>query len=101
MATHQTPTERKKQILDVAIGQAREVGYQNVTRENIAKAAGISTGLVSKYFATMTQLKRALMRAAINQNELKILAQGLASNDPNAVKAPDELKKQAINALMS
>lgn len=94
------PLDRRQQILDAAIDQAREQGFQNVTREGIARKAECSDGLVSSYFNTMSQLKRALMREAIRSEVLEIVAQGLVVGDPCAKKAPEELKKRAIGAVV-
>ncbi len=53
-------------------------------------------GLVSKYFGTMKQLKREIIRAAIKQEIPEIIAQGLANGDKRAAKAPQQLKERAI-----
>lgn len=91
--------ERKKQILDGAIAEAKTCGYQNIRRAHLAKSIGISTGLINSYFETMPQLKRAVMRAAVKEGVLEIVAQGLAAGDPQARKAPEEMRKKALEAL--
>lgn len=93
------PELRKSQILGVALAQAKAVGYHKVTRDAIADGAGVSMGLVTRYFGTMGQLKRAVMRAAITQGVAEVVAQGLANGDPQARKAPAELKAQAAAVL--
>ena len=98
------PKERRAAILTAAVELARAEGYNRITREGIAKAAGgVSEGLVSQYFNTMAQLRRALIRHAIKANPpvLEIIAQGLAAKDPHALKASDELKRQAADSLLS
>ena len=98
------PKERREAILAAAIKLSRAEGYNRITREGVANAAGgISPGLVSQYFNTMAQLRRALIRHAINANPpvLEIIAQGLAAKDPHALKASDALKRQAADLLLS
>lgn len=94
------PKERREIILKAAIELARRDGYNKITRDNIAKQAGMANGTVTLYFKTMTQLRRALMRAAIAGEVLEIIAQGLAHNDPHATKAPIELQRKAIDSLI-
>lgn len=93
------PELRKDQILNAAIDYAKKVGYHKITREGIATNAGVSINLINRYFGTMPKFKRSIMRAAINQEVLEIVAQGLAAGDSHAKKAPPELKKQAASLI--
>jgi DNA-binding transcriptional regulator YbjK len=93
--TRTNPALRKYHILGVAVELAKTKGYDKITRDSIAKEAGISVGLVTRYFKTMAQLKRAVMRAAIQREVTEIIAQGLANGDEHAKKAPAELKDKA------
>lgn len=99
MTSKQTPEMRRETILTAAITCARMKGYQHMTREEIAAAAECSTGLVTKHLGTMIQLRRSVMRAAVKEGVLEIVAQGLASRDPHARKAPDELKTRALQSI--
>lgn len=92
---------RKEHILGVAIELAIRDGYNKITRDGIAEAAGVSMGLVTKYFGTMIQLKRDVIRAAIKQEIPEIIAQGLANGDDRARKASAELKAKAATILAS
>lgn len=93
------PEVRKADLLDVAIKMAETIGYERLTRCGIAKKANVSEALVSNYWGTMAQLRRAVMRAAIARNNLKIIAQGLAIHDAMAHKVPDAIKNQAAATL--
>jgi len=88
-------------ILKAAIRIAREHGFQKITRELIANKAGVSTGRVSQAFGTMIQLRRAIMRFAIKREELEIIAAGLGIQDKTAMKAPEHLKRKALELLMA
>ncbi len=93
------PKLRKAHILNSALIVATRVGCHGVTRGEVAKVAGISGSLVSKYFGTMPKFKRTIMRTAIARQIPEVVAYGLANNDPYARKAPDNLKVRAINIL--
>jgi AcrR family transcriptional regulator len=87
---------RKQQILDVALDQAERVGYQNITRAGIARALQVSPALVNTYFGTVGDLKRDVMKAAIRDERLPIIAQGIVLKDRHAMKAPDALRARAL-----
>lgn len=93
------PKLRKEHILNVAVDVACNHGYHKLTRDAVAETAGVSMGLVSRYFGTMPQLKRDVMRAAIKRDIASIVAQGLAINDKHARKAPQGLKQQAAEII--
>lgn len=90
---------RKEHLLKTAVELSVDKGYNNVTRDGIAEAAGVSFGLITKYFGTMKQLRREIMRAAIKQEIPEIIAQGLANGDDRAKKAPVELKAKAATLI--
>lgn len=92
---------RKDHILRVALVAAKEHGYLSVTRNMLAEKAKVSPGLVTHYFASMVQLKRAIMRAAVEHKIPEIVAQGLSIGDKNAKKAPAELKALAATVLVN
>ena len=59
----------------------------------------MSVGLVTKYFNTMKQLKRAVMRAAIKRKIPEIVALGLIVEDKYALKAPIMLRAKAQSLI--
>lgn len=96
-----SPELRKAAIVASAANLARREGYREITRTAVAEEAGVSDGLIYRYFGTMKQLKRAVMRYAIEGEILEIIAQGLAAGDPHAQGAPEELKRAAAASLTS
>lgn len=98
--TRLSPKDRNASILDAALRMARLHGYQRVTRADIAVAAECSEALVSSYLGTMIAVRRAIIRAAIKQKDLVVLAQALAAKDAHAQKAPEELRRAAIAMLL-
>lgn len=92
---------RKAELIAVALKVARIHGYTNMTRAQIAEEAKVTDSLVSKYWGTMHQVRRSVMRHAIISKDAVIVAQGLAVKDEIALKAPDELRRQAAVQLLA
>ena len=100
MTKRMKPNDRKAEILEAAINVAsRPGGWGRLTREAVAKEAKCAEGLPSKYFGTMTNFKRAIMRAAIAGKNLSVIAQGLAAGDKVAAKIDDAIKREALATL--
>jgi len=93
------PELRREHILESAVQVAQSVGYRKVTRVLVAERAGVSDTLVSRYFATMNQLRQAIMRRAVVLEIPEIVAQGLADGETQARKAPEALKEKAVALL--
>lgn len=99
--TRLKPEVRRDQILTAAIEVAKRDGFANITRDAVATHAGVSNGQVNHMFNTMTQLRRAVMRAAVHREILPIVAAGLAGGDSEAHKAPEWLKRNALDTLLT
>lgn len=94
-----TPTDRKAAILEAAINVAQQKGFALFRLHHIAEAAECSNALVISHFSTMTQVKRAVMRAAIKREILSIIASGIVNAEPAAIKADPDLKRKALASL--
>lgn len=101
MAKKLHPNVRKEQILDAAIKVAESVGYANVQRADVAAQANCASGTVNRYYGTMKQLKRDIIRHAIKAKNLIIIMQGIANCDPAVSKIPNDLKQQACSQLIN
>ena len=100
MAQHRySPIDRKREILGHALIAARQVGYQHIDRGTIARRAGCTSTLVSHYFGTISNMRRAIMGEAIRVGDLDIIAQGLVAKDPRALGLKGELKTAAANRM--
>lgn len=99
MATRMKPDDRKAAILESALAVAEKMGFAQMRMSDVAAHAGCVNGTVTLYFTTMTQLRRAVMRAAIKRGIAKIIAAGLAIGDKDAKKAPEALKEAARASL--
>lgn len=100
MSKRLKPDDRKGQIMQAALRVAEiPGGWAKLTREAVAREAGCTDSLVSLHFGTMITFRRSIMRAAIAQENLAVLAQGLASGDPAAKKADPALITRALKTL--
>lgn len=114
---HQPAAVRREQILQAAVTLAAKDGYPYVKRDDIAEHAGVAAGSVNLHFGTMTQLRRALVRYAVDEANkvyadkptrtassvkvslLRVVAQALAMKDKHAAKASDAVKKAALEIV--
>lgn len=90
---------RREAILDAAIAEALAVGLNKMRRDGVATRAGVAAGTVSHHYNTQSQLRRAVVRAAVQRRELKIIAQALADGDASAKAADPALKAEALATL--
>lgn len=91
---------RRQEILEAAVRVAEKCGgFSNLTRLNVANEALCSEGLVSRYFGTMPQFKRDIMRVAIKNRNLSIIAQGIGTGNRQALNIDEGLKREVLNSL--
>ena len=96
----ETVATRKAQILAAAFNMAKEDGLAKVTQSAVAKRLKISRPLVVKYYKA-EELTAAVVLQAIGEGHLFIIGEGIALRVPEALGAPDSLKKAAINSFLS
>ncbi|MEG1884863.1 MAG: TetR/AcrR family transcriptional regulator [Alistipes sp.] len=94
------PELRKDHVLNVALALSEVEGYSKVTRLQVADAAGVSTGTVSKHFGTMDQLRNDVVRRAVKTKNLKVIAQAIAAGDRHVKKIDVDLKAEALRCLI-
>lgn len=92
--------DRKSEIIQSALKLARTKGYTKVSRNMIAADLDCTPPVIHYHFGTMAKLRRAVMRAAVQQEDLVVIAQGLAAGDEQAKKAPESIKREALGALL-
>ena len=91
--------DRKRELIAAGMALAEEHGFDRVTRDMVAKATGVSVGLVSWYWNAI-EYQTALMDEAVATGGLLIVAQGLAAKHPAALAAPFEMRAAAANLLV-
>ena len=94
--TNMKKDELRSKILDAAIVIAETQGFLAIRRDGVAIKAGVSMGQINHAFGTLCQLKRSLMRAAVQREVLSVIAFGIVTGDKEALKASDELKQKAM-----
>jgi AcrR family transcriptional regulator len=99
MTIYKKSAVRIEEIIAAGLALAAAKGYQQVSRADLAEAVGVVESNVSRHFGTMKQFRRSLMRAAVNQRNLAVLAQGLAMRDAVACEAPADLRAEAANSI--
>lgn len=90
-----TPAERTRQLTAAALRAAATSGWRTLTREQIAAAAGVSPALVSARLGTAEAIRRAVMRAAVRERCVPVVAEGLAARHPQALRADAALRDAA------
>ena len=95
-----TPASNKGHILKVATRMALKNGFNSLTRDSVAAEAFVAMGSVNHHYGTMDGLRDEVMRNAVENEILEIVAQGVASGHPIAQSAPVELKQRALTTLL-
>lgn len=90
------PEIRKEAIITAALYLAEQTHYRDLTRDQIGLRCGITGTAIMYHFGTMIKLRRDIMRAAVKQERLRVIAQGLIYNDTHARKASAELQQRAV-----
>lgn len=86
----------KEHILDTAYKMAQRDGFAAITRDGVAAEAGVAMGSVNHHYGTMQVLRDAVMQRAVEEEQLELIAQGIAMGDNVAKSAPLELRQRAI-----
>ncbi len=94
------PEIRKESIIAAALDLAEDTHYREVTRDQIGRRIGVTGTAVMYHFGTMQQLRREVMRAAVKQERLQVIAQGLTCNDVHADRASEALQLRAVAACV-
>ncbi len=77
-------TDKKENILKVALEMFGELGYNTVSTSAIAKEAGVSEGLIFRHFTNKEGLLAAILEQG-NQQATKYFAGIVMETDPKAV----------------
>ena len=91
--------KRKEQIILIAVQlAAKSTDYTKITRHDIASVGNFSVNLITHYF-TMAKLQREIIRRALREEIVEILAQGLVRRDKRVMKMPEPLKSKVATYL--
>lgn len=91
--------QRKAQILAHATRLARDGFLYTMTADAVATAVGVKRPTVSHYFTSMQGLRDVVVQTAIMKENLSIIAQAIAANDPLIKNINDDLRQRAALSL--
>ena len=94
------PEARKCEVMAAALALARLSSYLLVTREAVAERAQCSPASVSRLYGTMPQFRRAIMSAAVAAQDLTVIGQGVAAQDPKALAASSKVRRAAMESFL-
>lgn len=77
-------TEKQERILKVALQLFAEQGYHSTSTSKVAKAAGVSEGLIFRHFKNKEGLLEAIMEMA-KQSAFETYAVMMAKSDPREI----------------
>lgn len=90
---------RNRRVLMAAMSLASEQGFGAITRDAIARRAGMASGSVNRAYGTIEAVREEVMREAVRAELLDIVAQGIATGNETARSAPPDLKARALATL--
>lgn len=93
------PDARKEDIMAAALPLAERKGYNRITRDEIVAAAKVSGPVLHYHFGSMDQFRRSLMRYAVKNRCLRVIAQGIVANDVQALKVDEATRRKALAAF--
>src|SRR5207244_5838426 len=86
------PEARRAQLVGVGLALIKEMPFDEVTAEVVARAGGVSKGLVFHYFPSTRDLQVAILRAAADEL--------LVDLDVGADLPPDERLRVGLDAFV-
>lgn len=90
----------KEHILDTAYKMAQRDGFAAITRDGVAAEAGVAMGTVNTHFGVMGNLRDAVMQRAVEEEQLELIAQGIAIGNPIAKSVDVDVKLKAVEHLL-
>jgi len=87
------PDARRAQLVGVGLALAKTMHFDEITAEVVARAGGVSKGLVFHYFPSTYDLQAAILRAAA--------AELLVEVDVGAGLPPDEALQMGLEAFVN
>jgi len=102
MAERMDATTRKKQLLEAAYIIAKTQGIKKLTRAALARACGVTDGLINRYFDGREGMRAEVIAAAHVDGDAKTLAQCAAMYELPTM-SPELTKRveRQIKALQS
>src|SRR6185437_10220126 len=96
MATRLTATERKDEVLDAALIEFAEHGFEGTSTEDIARRAGISQPYLFRLFGTKKELFRASVSRCFRETLEMFQRAAEGRRGEEALKAMGEAYMQVL-----
>jgi len=97
--TRMSAKQRKEQFIKTGLDLAARGHYLTVRGQNVTDKVGVSTGLLQNYFATLLHFRKAIVRKAIKDGQLQVIAQAMGARDPLVKRCPEHLKRAALEGI--
>lgn len=88
-------------ILKKAAHLAELSHYKTITMAEIASAAGVKNGTIVHHFANMAALRRDLLRYAVDNEMLTVIAQALIARERVLRRVDPKLKQKALDQYVN
>lgn len=93
------PSIRRETIVSIGLACAETGHYKELSFKRISELMGVSRPLIS-YFYSLPALQKAVVKRAVERENLTVIAQALTAGDLPA-DVPKDLKRRALKALGS
>jgi AcrR family transcriptional regulator len=91
--------DKRYGLLDIALRLAKKIGYRQVTFEHVSGVANISRTTMYIYFKSVTDFQKRLVEYAIDIENIPVVTQALADNNPIAKKINGNLRNKVISQI--
>ena len=98
--SHASREDRREQVLAAALQSAILVPYYDLRREDVAAVAGMAPSNINSYFGTMGELRQAMLKRAIETENINVLKRALGRNEPLVEKMPKALKEKVVASFL-
>jgi AcrR family transcriptional regulator len=92
---------RRDQILKEATQIARELGCNNVNKTLLARQLRISPSLINYYFGSVSKLHKLIIKKAIKENDIAIIAFEMINKNKRILKSPKNILIDAQTFLIN
>lgn len=99
MKNYPTREAARSAILIAGLQVAQTKGYQQVTLRDVADRCGRTPGWVCNRIQA-DELTDALMAAACETRNYRVIAQGLATGHAAALALPEDVRRAAVEAVV-
>lgn len=90
----------QEQLIKRGIEHAEGDHFRRIPMKRICREIGKSHTLVFHYYGTARAFQDAVMQYAVDNGNLRVIAQGLAEQHPFALAATGAVKKQALKMML-